>query len=193
MTTQPPMSPETISDAGEAAMNTDRELWRSEEGEHPYCSIHVTEYGGVGINLSGHVIVRPLADWHALALKDRVAVAPEAAVEGTRDDDDEAYLVLVLINAMHEGADGFPLVAMSDLSDDQALRARRGVRAITAALARSAPAPSDALRLAVEECREAFAERALLGKVTRGAQEMVDLCDAALTASPAVGEGVEHG
>jgi hypothetical protein len=55
-----------------AAMNTDRELWREPTDKigHEFYqpSIHVTESGGVGINVGGRVIVLPLRAWHALAL-----------------------------------------------------------------------------------------------------------------------------
>lgn len=42
--------------------NNDRELWR--EGDFYSPSIHVTEHGGIGINVGGHVIVAPLRSWH---------------------------------------------------------------------------------------------------------------------------------
>ena len=49
--------------------NTDREIWRSPDNGGFYAdSIHVTQGGGIGINCGGHVIVKPLRDWHALAL-----------------------------------------------------------------------------------------------------------------------------
>jgi hypothetical protein len=50
--------------------NTDREIWRGpDEGNGAFYadSIHVTEGGGIGINCGGHVIVKPLREWHALA------------------------------------------------------------------------------------------------------------------------------
>lgn len=53
-----------------ASKNTDRELWRElDEGNGSYYSpsIHVTESGGIGINVGGTVIVRPLREWHKLA------------------------------------------------------------------------------------------------------------------------------
>lgn len=52
--------------------NTDRELWRSpDDGRGSYYadSIHVTEGGGIGIDVGGHVIVKPLRDWHAMAVR----------------------------------------------------------------------------------------------------------------------------
>lgn len=54
----------------EARLNTDRELWREPPGDYYANSIHVTERGGIGINVGGAVHVMPLADWHALAEKD---------------------------------------------------------------------------------------------------------------------------
>jgi hypothetical protein len=56
-----------MSEEVKACANTDRELWREREGDYYANSIHVTEHGGVGINVGGHVIVKPLTDWHALA------------------------------------------------------------------------------------------------------------------------------
>lgn len=49
------------------ARNTDRELWREREGDYYANSIYVTEGGGIGIDVAGHVVVKPLAEWHALA------------------------------------------------------------------------------------------------------------------------------
>jgi hypothetical protein len=50
-----------------AAQNTDRELWRELHGDYYANSIHVTEGGGIGINVGGKVFVKPLAEWHKLA------------------------------------------------------------------------------------------------------------------------------
>lgn len=49
-----------------AALNTDRELWRSSE-DYYSDSTFVTKGGGIGINVGGHVIVMPLQDWYAAA------------------------------------------------------------------------------------------------------------------------------
>ena len=49
------------------AANTDRELWRESDSYYAD-SIHVTADGGIGINCGGHVFVKPLREWHALAL-----------------------------------------------------------------------------------------------------------------------------
>ncbi len=52
------------------SQNTDRELWREPHPDPPgsyYAnSIHVTQQGGIGINVGGTVFVRSLAQWHAL-------------------------------------------------------------------------------------------------------------------------------
>lgn len=56
-----------------AYANTDRELWRDLEGnenkdagDYYADSIHVTEQGGIGINVGGTVYVRTLREWHGL-------------------------------------------------------------------------------------------------------------------------------
>lgn len=56
-----------------AKKNTDRELWREGDrvDDHYANSIHVTEGGGIGIDCGGHVIVKPLSAWHALAARER--------------------------------------------------------------------------------------------------------------------------
>lgn len=51
----------------EAALNTDRELWRETEGDYYAPSIHVTEQGGIGITVSGDTAVRSIREWHALS------------------------------------------------------------------------------------------------------------------------------
>ena len=54
-----------------AFANTDRELWREPDttgnGDFYSPSIHVTERGGIGINVGGNVIVMPLRLWHEAA------------------------------------------------------------------------------------------------------------------------------
>ena len=48
--------------------NTDRELWRApDDGRFFADSIFVTEDGGIGMNVGGHVIVKPIKDWVRLA------------------------------------------------------------------------------------------------------------------------------
>lgn len=51
-----------------AAENTDRLMWREERDDPFAASLHVTKSGGIGINVGGHVIVKPLREWHALAV-----------------------------------------------------------------------------------------------------------------------------
>jgi hypothetical protein len=46
--------------------NTDKEIWRKVEGNYYSPSIHVTESGGIGINVGGIVIVKPIEDWHSV-------------------------------------------------------------------------------------------------------------------------------
>jgi hypothetical protein len=47
------------------AKNTDREIWRAVPEDYYSPSIHVTEGGGIGINVGGLVIVMPVERWHA--------------------------------------------------------------------------------------------------------------------------------
>lgn len=49
------------------AVNTDRVLWREREDDPLSDSIHVTQDGGIGMNVGGSVIVMPIFEWHALA------------------------------------------------------------------------------------------------------------------------------
>lgn len=49
-----------------ARVNTDTTLW-STEGP-PFVEVHVTKDGGVGINVSGNVMVKPAAEWQRAAL-----------------------------------------------------------------------------------------------------------------------------
>lgn len=70
-----------------AKANTDRELWREPHPEgdaYSYYSpsIHVTEGGGIGIDVGGTVHVMPLRAWHRLAASHaplRSALRPFAA------------------------------------------------------------------------------------------------------------------
>lgn len=49
-----------------AVKNTDKEIWREKEGDFYSDSIHVTKDGGIGINVSGHVVVKTVQKWHQL-------------------------------------------------------------------------------------------------------------------------------
>jgi len=81
-----------MSDAVETsgvAVNTDRELWREPSmppGMEYYApSIHVTEGGGIGIDVGGIVFVKPLREWHRLAMVDS---APRALrIKGDQNDE----------------------------------------------------------------------------------------------------------
>ena len=59
--------------------NTDRKLWCDGESGYYANSIHVTKSGGVGIDVGGHVIVKTLSEWHALAAW-QCQAQPRAAV-----------------------------------------------------------------------------------------------------------------
>ena len=46
--------------------NTDREIWRKVVGDYYSPSIHVTEGGGIGIQVGGIVIVKSVEEWHRI-------------------------------------------------------------------------------------------------------------------------------
>lgn len=48
------------------AKNTDRELWRERDGDYYAASIHVTADGAIGIDVAGHVVVKPIREWHSV-------------------------------------------------------------------------------------------------------------------------------
>lgn len=52
----------------EAVKNTDKELWRERDGDYYADSIHVTEHSDISINCGGTVIVKPIREWHKLAM-----------------------------------------------------------------------------------------------------------------------------
>jgi 3-oxoacyl-[acyl-carrier-protein] synthase III len=49
--------------------NTDKEIWRKVNDDYYSPSIHVTEQDGIGINISGMVIVKPVEEWYRLAIE----------------------------------------------------------------------------------------------------------------------------
>lgn len=53
----------------DAAVNTDREIWREREGDFYADSLFVTAGGGIGINCGGAVIVKPVREWFHAARK----------------------------------------------------------------------------------------------------------------------------
>jgi len=48
----------------EVYLNTDKEIWRKIPEDFYSPSIHVTEFGGIGINVGGYVLVAPVEKWH---------------------------------------------------------------------------------------------------------------------------------
>jgi len=44
-------------------VNTDTELWRKNK-DYYSPSIHVTQFGDIGINVGGYVLVAPIEKWH---------------------------------------------------------------------------------------------------------------------------------
>jgi hypothetical protein len=68
------------SDGG-PIQNTDRHLWPQVSDEADAPSLFVTGNGeGIGINVRGHVFVKPLREWHALAVQSRAPAQPAAQI-----------------------------------------------------------------------------------------------------------------
>lgn len=87
---------------GGVAENTDRELWR-ESDDYYAPSIHVTVGGGIGINVGGLVIVRPLREWHeAMLMKPMTAEEADAAYDDAPEipmTDDEIQAIVAKVTA----------------------------------------------------------------------------------------------
>ena len=61
---EPSSNPCKLSEPVSDAYTLSRKLLgRTLEGDHYADSIHVTEHGGIGINVAGHVVVMPLRGW----------------------------------------------------------------------------------------------------------------------------------
>lgn len=68
---------ESATDGG-PVQNTDRHLWPQVSRDAYAPSLFVTADGeGIGINVGGHVFVKPLREWHALAVQSRTPAQPE--------------------------------------------------------------------------------------------------------------------
>lgn len=81
----------------DAKQNTDREIYRVQEGDYYADSIHVTEGGGIRFNCGGTVIVMPLRKWHEIANAhmEKVAARPEGgALEECTIKRDALHLVV---------------------------------------------------------------------------------------------------
>ena len=51
------------------ALNTGKEIWRKTPGDYYSPSIHVTEFGDIGINVGGYVLIAPIEKWHEAGIK----------------------------------------------------------------------------------------------------------------------------
>jgi hypothetical protein len=61
-----------------AAQSHDREIWRGVPGDFYSPRIFVT--GQIGMNVGGHVIVRPVEEWHSAAFSQVAATPPRGRV-----------------------------------------------------------------------------------------------------------------
>jgi len=58
------MKPENNESENCAGANTDVEIWRKVRGDYYSPSIHVNEFGSIGINVGGRVLVLSVEQWH---------------------------------------------------------------------------------------------------------------------------------
>lgn len=81
-------------------VNTDRDLWQEREGDVYSARVFLTKGGGIGMDVGGLCIVKPIRDWHALA-KPGVPW-PE------RPEELQEAIELIRIGAGREGYRTFP-------------------------------------------------------------------------------------
>ena len=164
-----------MSEEERAASNTDKELWR-EADDYYAASIHVTKSGGIGINVGGSVIVKPLQEWHRLAFQ-----RPADAGDVARVYEKAAKIVE---NEIHQYENPEIAGHMADLA----------CRIRAAASASLSPNREDVLLEALDQIRrKAFALR-------KGTDDWFDLAEIeayaanALAAFPSqpVGEPLDH-
>jgi hypothetical protein len=65
-------------------VNTDRELWREVDGDYYAPRVFVTTDGGIGIDVGGFVIVKPVRQWHALGATTIGTPAPHSLEDCSR-------------------------------------------------------------------------------------------------------------
>ena len=147
-----------MSDQTGQGKNTDRELWREREGDYYADSIHVTQSGGIGINVGGYVFVKPLSEWHALAggkaAFQLAASAPQAEDMGVGEDA-VAHVMRAILKKWNGAmaAQGHPQIEWAELA----------ARAAIAATASPSPSRAEVLEEAARDCeREAAAHAAYL-------------------------------
>ena len=68
----------------EQKASKDRELWREVPGDYYSPSIHVTEGGGIGMNVGGWVIVAPVREWHRIGAE-AFSINPDTSRRGPKE------------------------------------------------------------------------------------------------------------
>lgn len=82
----------------ELASENCKELWR--EGDFYSPSIYVNDHGGIGINVGGYVIVKPVRIWHAeAAAHDQLEKEKEVIIDAANKLNERC---LVLEKALRE-------------------------------------------------------------------------------------------
>lgn len=95
-----------MTDAVEAR-NTDRELWREREGDYYSPALFVTEGGGIGIDVGGNVVVRPIREWHKLSASElawKILYKQESRWSNLPQSEREAALQKALEDEVAAGA-----------------------------------------------------------------------------------------
>ena len=64
-------------------LNTDKELWRKVPDDYYSPSIHVTEFGDIGIDVGGYVLVAPIEAWHKAGIEAFTVPDPNINFFGT--------------------------------------------------------------------------------------------------------------
>ena len=92
----------------EAGQNTDKEIWRERPDDYYSDSIHVTQTGGIGINVGGTVFVRPVREWHGVMRRldeaDKVIEQLREALEPFLDHDCENPARCRMMRSLNQGA-----------------------------------------------------------------------------------------
>lgn len=85
-----------------ACKNTDRELWREKADDYYSPSIHVTERGGIGINVGGLVKVRTLREWHDADRMAEIFHELQNALKSDLESDSAGVVVDALLTKIEE-------------------------------------------------------------------------------------------
>lgn len=106
----------------QAAANTDRELWRERPGDFYADSLLVTINNGIGLNVGGTVIVKPIREWHkegakAEKLKEALELIEQKYAAVMRDPPAWVNMTPEQLKWVREAWYGASLIARKALSE----------------------------------------------------------------------------